>query len=92
MATVEDIIAMKVDVIQRGGRKKDFWDLHELLDSYPLEKMLELHEERYPYDHNEALILNKFTDFAGADEDFEPICLRGKHWEIVKLDIMEVLA
>jgi predicted nucleotidyltransferase component of viral defense system len=31
MATVEEIIAMKLDVMQRGGRKKDFWDLHELL-------------------------------------------------------------
>jgi len=30
MASVEEIIAMKVDVVLRGGRKKDFWDLHEL--------------------------------------------------------------
>ena len=30
MASIEEIIAMKLDVIQRGGRKKDFWDLHEL--------------------------------------------------------------
>ena len=33
MATVEEIIAMKVDVVQRGGRKKDFWDLHDLLSN-----------------------------------------------------------
>jgi len=26
MATIEEIIAMKIDVVQRGGRKKDFWD------------------------------------------------------------------
>ena len=25
MATIRDIIAMKMDVILRGGRKKDFW-------------------------------------------------------------------
>ncbi len=30
LATVEEIIAMKIDVISRGGRKKDFWDIHEL--------------------------------------------------------------
>jgi hypothetical protein len=30
MASVAEIAAMKVDVVQRGGRKKDFWDLHEL--------------------------------------------------------------
>ena len=39
MATVEEIIAMKIDVVQRGGRKKDFWDLHEMLDKFSIERM-----------------------------------------------------
>src|SRR5882757_2959297 len=30
ISTMDDIVAMKIDVISRGGRKKDFWDLHEL--------------------------------------------------------------
>ncbi|UZJ63260.1 nucleotidyl transferase AbiEii/AbiGii toxin family protein [Sphingobacterium sp. KU25419] len=34
MATVEEIIAMKIDVVQRTGRKKDFWDIHALLSQY----------------------------------------------------------
>ena len=38
MATIDEIIAMKVDIIQRGGRKKDFWDLHELLNTYNILK------------------------------------------------------
>jgi hypothetical protein len=44
LATVEEIIAMKIDVISRGGRKKDFWDIHELKDDYSIEKMLALHK------------------------------------------------
>ncbi|WP_293888472.1 MULTISPECIES: nucleotidyl transferase AbiEii/AbiGii toxin family protein [unclassified Sphingobacterium] len=48
LASIEEIIAMKLDVIQRGGRKKDFWDLHELLDKYSISQMVALHEERYP--------------------------------------------
>jgi hypothetical protein len=28
---VEDIIAMKMDVIQRAGRKKDFWEKKDTL-------------------------------------------------------------
>ena len=40
LATTEEIIAMKVDVVQRGGRKKDFWDLHECLSDYSIAKML----------------------------------------------------
>ena len=34
LASIDEIIAMKIDVIQRGGRKKDFWDLHELFENY----------------------------------------------------------
>jgi len=56
LATVEEIIAMKIDVISRGGRKKDFWDIHELKDDYTFEKMLALHEKRYPYNHVKAQI------------------------------------
>lgn len=56
LAAVEDIIAMKVEVISNGGRMKDFWDLHQLLDDYPIDRMLALHEERYPYSHNSVAL------------------------------------
>jgi len=91
LATIEEIIAMKIDVVQRGGRKKDFWDLHECLPNYGISKMLELHEERYPYSHDEDLILKNFTNFISADDDFDPICLYGKYWEFVKEDIEEAV-
>jgi hypothetical protein len=32
LTTVDEIVAMKIDVILRGGRKKDFWDIHELME------------------------------------------------------------
>jgi Nucleotidyl transferase AbiEii toxin, Type IV TA system len=89
LASVEEIIAMKVDVIQRTGRKKDFWDLHELMENYSFEKMLFLHEKRYPYNHNPDLIKHNFTQFIEADDDFDPICLKGKFWEIIKLDMID---
>ncbi len=91
MATVADIIAMKMDVILRGGRKKDFWDIHELKDHYSIAEMFTLHEKRYPYTHDKALLLNNFTNFSEADDDFEPDCLRGKHWELIKLDLVEFI-
>ncbi len=89
MASIEEIIAMKLDVVQRGGRKKDFWDLHELMSNNSFDKMLELHQVRYPYDHDEKLILKNFIDFTIADEDLDPKCLRGKYWEFIKEDILE---
>jgi hypothetical protein len=90
MATIEEIIAMKVDVIQRGGRKKDFWDVHDLLDSHSITQMIDLHEQRYPYTHNKDLIIKNFTNFNQADDDFDPICYKGKYWEFIKEDF-EVL-
>ena len=91
MASTNEITAMKIDVISRGGRKKDFWDLHELKEYITIQQMLGLHEKRYPYNHDPSLILEKLADFRIADQDFNPICLRGKHWEIIKLDILEIV-
>jgi predicted nucleotidyltransferase component of viral defense system len=89
MATIEEIIAMKIDVIQRTGRKKDYWDLHELKDQYTIKDMLGFHLKRYPYTHNQELILNNFIDFEEANDDFDPVCLRNKYWEFIKLDLIE---
>lgn len=91
MATIAEIIAMKIDVVQRGGRKKDFWDLHALFDTYTIKQMLQLHEQRYPYTHDNELIIQNFTDFSQADNDFDPICLQGKYWEFIKDDILDVI-
>lgn len=90
LASVGEIIAMKLDVISRGGRKKDFWDIHELMNDFTLKHMLDLHKQRYPYSHDPLSIREKLTDFNLADRDFDPICLLGKHWELIKLDLMEL--
>ena len=89
LATVEEIIAMKIDVISRSGRKKDFWDIHELIDDYSIDKMLDLHKQRNPYTHDSDQIKRNFSNFEYADNDFDPICLKGKYWEIIKLDIID---
>lgn len=90
MATITEILAMKLDVIQRVGRKKDFWDLHELFPLFSLEEMLLLHKQRYPFSHDRKLILENLTNFSLADEEFDPICLRGKYWEFIKEDFEEL--
>ncbi|MFI3262384.1 MAG: nucleotidyl transferase AbiEii/AbiGii toxin family protein [Rikenellaceae bacterium] len=91
MASIEDIAAMKVDVIQRTGRKKDFWDIHKLLDTHSIETLLLLHEERYPYTHERDEIISKFTNFTYANGDFDPVCLLHKEWGIIKLDIIDAI-
>jgi predicted nucleotidyltransferase component of viral defense system len=88
IASIEEIIAMKMDVILRGGRKKDFWDIHELRNDYTFQEMINLHARRYPYIHDEQLLKKQFVDFTNADNDFEPICLKGKDWEFIKMDLI----
>jgi predicted nucleotidyltransferase component of viral defense system len=90
MASIEEIAAMKMEVIGNGGRKKDFWDVHELLDYLSPEQMLAFHAERYPYSHSKDALINKLVDFQFADDDLDPICLKGKYWELIKVDINEI--
>ena len=89
MASVDDIVAMKIDVISRGGRKKDFWDLHMLHNNYSLEQMLSLYEERYPYGASRDECMKGLTSFTIADGDPDPVCLEGKIWQLIKLDFTE---
>lgn len=91
LAHIEDIIAMKLDVISGNGLKTDFWDLHELLDKYSIDRMLEFYFERYPYGASKDQILENFTEFEYADNDADPNCLRGKYWDLIKLDFIELL-
>ena len=89
MAAVEDIVAMKMDVVSRGGRKKDFWDLHMLRDHYNIEQMLSLYEERYPYGATREECTSGLTNFLVADAEPDPICLQNKIWQLIKLDFEE---
>ena len=92
IASVDDIVAMKMDVLPRGGRKKDFWDLHLLHNHYTIEQMLSLYEERYPYGSTREECIKGLTDFTFADSDPTPICLQNKVWQLIKLDFTEWVA
>ena len=89
MASLDDIVAMKMDVMSRGGRKKDFWDLHILRNKYTFEQMLSLYKERYPYGATDEECIAGLTNFSVADSDPDPTCLLGKIWQLIKLDFVE---
>jgi Domain of unknown function (DUF1814). len=92
LLTLDDVAAMKTDVVARKGRKKDFWDLHELLNHYSIDQLLDLHLQRHEWDHDRDSILNNFTDFTLADQMFDPVCLREKSWGLIMDDFIELLA
>jgi predicted nucleotidyltransferase component of viral defense system len=86
MATIKEIALMKLDAISRGGRKKDFWDLSEILDHYSLSFLLDQYQVKYPFNEL-ADVKRGLLDFEIAENMPDPICLRGKYWENVKEDI-----
>lgn len=91
LSQLEEIIAMKLEVVGHIRRKKDIWDIHELLEHYSIKQMLDFYKERYPYSYSKAEILNKIIDFEEADTDFDPICLKQKYWELIKMDIEDAV-
>lgn len=90
-ASLEEITAMKLDVLGRGGRKKDFWDLHELLGRYSIDEIIEFYIKRYPYNHSRNELIKSLTNFSIAENDFTPICYKDKVWEIIKLDFEDIV-
>ncbi len=77
------------EIIAQGGRKKDFWDMHELMEKFSWNDMLDIYQKRCPYNYSREEIITKLTDFTEADFDFDPHCLKNKYWELTKLDIEE---
>ena len=90
LSCIKEIAAMKLEIIGQGGRKKDFWDLHELLETFSIDQMIGFYLKRYPYNHSKNELLKKIVDFNNAEDDFTPICYKDKSWEIIKLDFEEI--
>ena len=88
---LEEVAAMKFEVIGQGGRKKDFWDIHELLETFTLDQMIDFYLKRNSYGHSKTELLTKIIDFSTAEDDFIPNCFRDKDWEIIKLDFEELI-
>jgi predicted nucleotidyltransferase component of viral defense system len=84
MFSTEDIIAMKVQAILGRGKKKDFWDVAELLKHYPMADFINLHKEKYATQNLYITVPQAIIYFADADESEDPICLQNQSWNSVK--------
>jgi len=90
-SSLEEVAAMKFEIIGQGGRKKDFWDVHELLETYSLDEMLNFYVKRNPYGYSKEELLIKVIDFSVAEYEFTPNCYNDKDWEIIKLDFEDLV-
>ncbi len=84
-----DIIAMKLSAILGRGKKKDFWDLAELLQDYTLSEMIEYKTLKYPDQYLLISLPVAITYFSDAEESDEPVSLKGQNWSKVK-DFIEI--
>lgn len=84
MFSTEDIIAMKVQAVLGRGRKKDFWDIAELLHHYTVEDFIHFHKRKYAGQNLLISVPQAITYFADAEEDEDPVSLSHQSWEEVK--------
>ena len=84
-----DLIAMKIQAILGRGKKKDFWDIAELLEHYSMEEMIACHKAKYPNQMLGISIPQALTYFVDADESEEPVTIKPITWDNVKSIIKE---
>jgi len=87
-----DIAAMKIQAILGRGKKKDFWDLYELLQHFSLQQIMDWHKQKYPSQMLAISIPNAITYFTEADESETPVSFKKQTWESVKKGIQRTVS
>lgn len=87
MFSPEDIIAMKVKAILGRGKKKDFWDIAELLDHFSVADFISLHKEKYSTQHLLISVPQAIIYFDDAEDSEDPVSHKGQSWQSVKAKI-----
>jgi hypothetical protein len=87
-----DISAMKIQAILGRGKKKDFWDLYELLQHYSLQQIMDWHKQKYPNQMLAISIPHAITYFVDADESETPVSFKKQTWESVKKGISKAVS
>lgn len=86
LASMEDIGAMKFSAVTGRGSKKDFIDIHFLLQHYSFQELLGFFSTKYR-DASEFLLFKSLMYFEDADNEPLPKMLKPITWEEVKNSI-----
>ena len=84
MFSTEDIVAMKVQAILGRAKKKDFWDVAELLNHYTVADFINFHKEKYVTQNLFITVPQAISYFADADESEDPISLQNQSWASIQ--------
>ncbi len=92
MYSSADISAMKIQAILGRAKKKDFWDLYELLQHYPLQQLIDWHKQKYPSQMLAISIPHAITYYAEAEESETPVSFKNQTWEQIKKGISKTVS
>jgi predicted nucleotidyltransferase component of viral defense system len=91
LASLEDIAAMKMQAITLRKKKKDFWDVYELLKRFSFDDLLNWGIERNPYELTKENILKAFDNVENVDDLSDFNSLKGDYWDLIALDLKEIV-
>ncbi len=90
IASEKEIAAMKIQAItQKEQRRKDFWDIHELLESYSLSEMIDWGIQRYPWTVTCDSVKDGIERLPLIKDFTEVVCMKGKYWEFIVEDLLD---
>ena len=90
LASDKDIAAMKLNAIAGRGSRKDFIDLHFLLQKYSLKEMIAFYNTKYA-DGSEFMVLKSLTYFEDAESEEIPILFQKLDWNEIKFSIQKAI-
>lgn len=82
-----DISGMKMNAILGRGKKKDFFDVHELLKTFSLEEIIGHYHKKFPNQMLAVSLPQALTYFVDAEEGEDPVSLNNTSWDEVKSGI-----
>ena len=90
MFSLPDIVGMKLSAITNRGARKDFYDLHALIQHLGVDALIDIYRQKYP-SHDPMIVLRSMIYFDDAEDDNDPYLLIDKSWEEVKEEICEAV-
>lgn len=86
MFSLPDIVGMKLSAMTNRGARKDFYDLHALIQHLGVDRLIEIYRQKYP-SHDAMIALRSMIYFDDAEDDNAPELLMKQDWEEVKESI-----
>ena len=86
LISIEDIAAMKLSAVTGRGSKKDFFDIHLLLQHFTLAEMVVFFEKKFPQ-VGTFHVIRSLTWFEDAEKDQDPDLFEEVSWHEVKIFI-----